>query len=121
MKKRASHAGPRESGYEQKYRTSDPHGLGDVLSELFARRGYGKPQGDQQLRQAWAEVVGELLAKNTRVRCLRNGVLEIGVANSALLSQLTSFQRIELLDQLQTRHPQLKIRDLKFRLQSSIQ
>lgn len=101
--------------------TPDPHALSDVLSELFARRGYGRPLGDRQLREAWNGVVGELLAAKTRVRSLRNGVLEIGVASSALLSQLKSFQSIEFLEQLQTRHPAFKIRDLKFKLQSSIQ
>ena len=105
---------------DRRHKTPDPKTIGEVLSELFARRGYGRVMGDQQLRQAWQAVAGELLSRKTRVRNLRNGTLEVGVASSALLSQLVSFQRLELLEALQTHHPHLKIRDLKFKLQSSI-
>lgn len=105
---------------DHRHKTPDPHSIREVLSELFARRGYGRVMGDQQLREAWQSVAGDQLARKTRVRCLRNGTLEIGVASSALLSQLVSFQRQELLQALQTQHPHLKIRDVKFKLQSSI-
>lgn len=97
--------------------TPDPVNLADVLSELFARRGYGRVQGDRQLKEAWTAVAGELISAKTRVQGLRNGVLQVGVSSSGLLSQLVSFQRVELLEKLQTEHPELKIRDLKFRLQ----
>ncbi|MCA9082152.1 MAG: DUF721 domain-containing protein [Planctomycetaceae bacterium] len=99
------------------FATPDPAQLGDVLSELFARRGYGRAQGDRQLRDAWSAIAGDSIAKQTRVLGLRHGVLQIAVTSSALLSQLVSFQRVELLGQLQTQHPDLKIRDLKFKLQ----
>jgi hypothetical protein len=47
---------------------------------------------------------------------LRNGVLQIGVANAALLSELASFHRHSLLKELQSRANHGHIRGLKFRL-----
>lgn len=98
------------------YDTSEPNPLGSVLSQLFALRGFGRPQANQQLHQLWRSVCGCELQQQTRVLGLKNGVLQIGVSNSALLSELTSFRKAELLERLQADHAELRVRDLKFRL-----
>jgi len=109
---------PRERN--RPYDTSEPDRLGDVLSRLFATRGYGRVQGDRQLQVAWRQVAGEEIARHCRVLTFRNGVLQIGVANGALLSELASFQKQEFLAKFETDFSQLRIRDLKFKLRGHL-
>lgn len=92
-----------------------PQDIGSILSKLFALRGYGRVQGDRQLQEAWQDIAGPELSQGTRVTGLKNGVLQVGVSNSALLSELVSFHRAELVEKLQAGYPHLKLRDIKFK------
>ena len=105
----------RSQGRAEPSSNKEPDQLGDVLSHLFALRGYGRVQADRQLHEAWRNVAGTPLDQQTRVLGLKRGVLQIGVSNSALLSELASFRKAELLLQFKTDYPQLRVRDLKFR------
>jgi hypothetical protein len=91
-----------------------------VISKLFAARGYGRPQADRQLHDLWKRAAGEEIARSTRVLGLKNAVLQIGVANSALLSELASFRKQELLARLKEQDKQLKLRDMKFQLRGDL-
>jgi predicted nucleic acid-binding Zn ribbon protein len=95
-----------------------PHPLSSVLSRLMTLRGYGRIQGDRQLRELWRRVAGEEIAERTRVIGLRNGVLQVGVSSAPLLSELTSFHRHSLLQALRAEAADIGVRDLKFRLRS---
>jgi predicted nucleic acid-binding Zn ribbon protein len=92
-----------------------PELLGEILSRLFAARGWGRRQGRLHLERAWAEAVGPEHAQHTRVAGLRRGVLEIEVANSALLQELAHFHKRRLLEQLRPRLPGVTVNDLRFR------
>ena len=92
--------------------------MGEVLSRLMALRGYGRVRGSRQLADVWRAAAGEKIAARTRVMGLKNGVLQIGVGNAALLSELTSFHRHSLLESLQKCAADYAIRDLKFRLRA---
>jgi predicted nucleic acid-binding Zn ribbon protein len=98
----------------------EPAALGDVLSQLFVLRGYGRVRGDRQLREIWSEVAGEVIARQTRVAGIKNGVLQVGVGSSALLSELAAFHKPSLLERLQAEQPQLNVRDIKFKLRGDL-
>ena len=98
----------------------EPEHLSKALSELIAARGLARVRGDDQLRETWREIAGPNIAAETRVLGIRNGVLQIGVSNSALLGELSSFHRIGLLNSLKQDHAHLNIRDLKFRLKGNM-
>lgn len=100
--------------------SSEPQPLGDVLSQLFAARGYGRVRGDRHLHDAWADVAGEQIRQQTKVIALRNGVLQVAVSNSALLSELVAFHKADLVDRFRSDHPECKVRDLKFRLRGDM-
>lgn len=100
---------------------ADPTTLAAALAELIARKGLARVQGNAQLINAWKKVAGEKVAASTRVIGLQRSIFEVGVGNSALLSELATFQKPELLKQLQAELPNQKIRDLKFKLKSEIQ
>lgn len=94
----------------------EPQPLGEVLSRLMALRGYGRVRGGRQLADVWRAAAGAKIASRTRVLGLKHGVLQIGVSNAALLSELTSFHRHSLLESLRQCGREHGIRDLKFRL-----
>ena len=99
---------------------SEPLHLSHALTEFVARRGLAAVRGDGQLRSIWKEACGEKVASQTKVLGFRGNILQIGVANAALLSELASFHKVSLLKQLRQQNSDLTIRDLKFRLQGSL-
>jgi predicted nucleic acid-binding Zn ribbon protein len=92
-----------------------PEPLREILSRLFAARGWGRRQGRLHLERAWEESVGPEGAKHTRVLGVRRGVLEVEVDNAVLLQELAHFQKRPLLEQLRARLPGAKLNDLRFR------
>lgn len=92
-----------------------PKPIGQIMGELFARRGYGRVQGAAALADAWRQTVGEDLAAKSRVGALRRGRLEI-IVGSSLLSQELMFQKARLLADLQQRLSADAVRDLRFRV-----
>ena len=97
------------------YDKTEPKAVGDVISDLFAQRGYGRIQGDRQLQQAWQDVAGEEVAAFTRVVGLKNGVLQVTVSNSAMLAELASFRKQEFQEKFSEQYESLKIQDIKFK------
>src|SRR5262245_48592854 len=97
-----------------------PERLSLALTELIARRGYARVRGAGQLQSAWAEIAGVTIARQTRVLAIRRGVLHVAVGHAPLLSELAGYYRQTLLAKLQERHADLKIRDLKFKLDGGL-
>lgn len=94
-----------------------PQRIANVLAELMAKRGLGRVQGATALASAWSESVGELASRYTRAGLVRRGTLEVTVANSVLVQELT-FQKQQILAKLAELLPDHAIRDLKFRVGS---
>lgn len=92
-----------------------PHKLADVLSELFMKRGYARVQAGEAMQSAWRAAAGELAAAHCKVGSMRGGVLDVFVANSTLLHELT-FRKVDLLASLSQSFPELRLRGLRFRL-----
>lgn len=101
-------------------RSAEPIQIGKVVSEFIALKGLAQVEGQAQLQKAWREVAGEVIAKSSATIGLSRGILQIGVANNALLSELASFHKRELLEKLQAQHPHLKVKDLRFRLKTDV-
>lgn len=96
-----------------------PEPLANALAELIAKRGFARVRSRGQLQETWREVAGERIAKHTKAVEIRRGVLHVAVANAPMLSELVSFHREELLEVLDGEHSQLRIKDLKFKLEST--
>jgi len=97
-----------------------PLHVSQALSELIALRGYARRRADNQLQDVWNAAAGEEIAPHTRVAGLNRGVLQVGVSNASLLGELTAFHKPALLKRLQQERPELRIRDLKFKLNTGI-
>lgn len=100
---------------QRRYHARKPKAIGNVIAQLITARGYGRIQADANFATAWQLAVGPVLAKYTQPGRLRRGVLEITVANSMTVQELT-FQKQEVLKKLQAEIPDAKIRDLRFRV-----
>jgi predicted nucleic acid-binding Zn ribbon protein len=92
-----------------------PKPIGDVLAELLARRGYARVRSAGACAEAWRAAAGERLAASTRATGVRRGVLEVLVANSTLVQEI-SFEKQNLIRRLAELAPEEKIRDLRFRV-----
>lgn len=97
-----------------------PQPLKGVLSELITLRGWARSRGNAQLQQAWRQTAGPQFAGSTRAVAIKNGILHVGVGNSPLLSELNAFHKHELLLSLQKNNPELRVRDLRFKLDSDL-
>jgi predicted nucleic acid-binding Zn ribbon protein len=97
-------------------RQQGPKPLSEILGELFAARGYGRLRAASELEEAWRMVVGEAVNELTQVGAVRQGVLSVTVAHSALLEELAAFQKPALLAALSEHAPGTPIRDIRFRI-----
>jgi predicted nucleic acid-binding Zn ribbon protein len=88
--------------------------IGDVVSQLLARRGYAQETTSADVATAWREAVGAAAATYTRIGAIRRGTLEVVVANSAISQELT-FRKTQLVAELARRLPEHKIKNLRFR------
>ena len=94
-----------------------PQAIGDDLSELMARSGFGRVQRAANYEVAWRAAAGPLASKYTRPGQLRRGTLEVVVANSTLMQEL-GFQKVALLKSLEASLPDEKIKNIRFRVGS---
>jgi hypothetical protein len=92
-----------------------PERIGEVLSRLFAARGWGRRQARLHLEHAWEQTAGAEFAGHTRLVDIRRGVAEIEVNNAILLQELAAFHKRRLLEQMRRRLPNVTLTDLRFR------
>ncbi len=92
-----------------------PEPIGEILSRLFAARGWGRKQERVRLERAWAEAAGPEYVPQTRVASIRQNVLEIEVRGSVVLQELSQFHKRRLLAKLRELLTGVKITDLRFR------
>ena len=91
-----------------------PTSLGRLLDLVVRRRGIAEKSGQRDLNSIWVEVAGKRIGERSFVRRLRNGVLEIGVSNGAVLEELSSYLKHDLLTSIRAKHTDLRIQSLKF-------
>lgn len=89
--------------------------IGNIVADLFARRGYGRLQSLSAALEAWQEAAGPVLAAHTRPGNIRRGVLEV-LADSSVIAQEIAYQKPEILARLAERLPDQPIGDLRVRV-----
>ncbi len=100
---------------QRKPHIRQPKKMADVLSNLMSKRGYARELSTNNLDDAWQQTIGTRFAGDTRPGNIKRGVLEVLVASSAVLQELT-FQKKQLLTKMQTAAPDQKITDLRFKV-----
>jgi len=92
-----------------------PQPIGEVITELMARRGFAREQSAAAYEAAWREAAGPLAARYSRPGRLCRGTLEVLVANSTLVQEF-GFQKMALLHALERLLPDDGIRNLRFKV-----
>lgn len=92
-----------------------PQRIGDVLSELMARRGFARVQSGAACEAAWRTAAGEFFARQTRAGQVRRGVLEVIVSNSTIMQELV-YRKADIVAELARLLPDETIGDLRFRV-----
>jgi predicted nucleic acid-binding Zn ribbon protein len=92
----------------------DPEHIGSILEQLFRN-----PEWKDKLQASlpllrWQEIVGDKIARQSQPESLKDGVLEVKVANSAWLHHLR-FLEGDLRHKLNKELPTLEIKELRFR------
>ncbi len=90
----------------------DPEKIGDILKKLQRKKEFRQKKKIQKIRNFWVQEVGKNWAHSTRLSSFYRGVLKIEVKNSALLQELSTFQKESLLSRLKEEFPE--ILDIKF-------
>lgn len=96
---------------------SRPKPIANVLSDLFAKRGYARVQAARDHAEAWRQAAGDEWARTTRPGQIKRGVLEV-VCTSSILVQEMTFQKAGLIKKLAELLPDEKIKDIKIRVGS---
>lgn len=92
-----------------------PRKIRNVVSELLARRGYAQANSAERCVEVWRSLVGPVLARVSRPGRIQKRVLQVVVATSAGVQELT-MRRQAILEGLAREAPELHIVDLKFRV-----
>ena len=69
-----------------------------------------------RIGDAWNEAVGEPCCRQTQLGEVRRGVLNVTVAHSTLLEELSAFRKPSLLKALRSAAPATIIHDIRFRV-----
>ena len=85
------------------------------MAELLSQRGYAQGLISEEIHTAWNHIVGSKLAELSRPGKIRNGVLDIFVANATANQELT-FRRREFARKLSEALPRQEISDLRIRV-----
>jgi len=92
----------------------DPEHIGSILEQLFRNPEWkAKLQASLPLLR-WQEIVGDKIASQSQPESLRDGVLQVRVANPAWLHHLRFLER-DLRHKLNKELPSLEIKELRFR------
>lgn len=94
---------------------AQPRHIGDVLSQLLARRGYARVQSGGACGEMWRQAAGEALASCSRATQVKRGVLEVVVENSLVMQEI-GFQKTALVKRMAELLPGEGIRDLRCRV-----
>jgi predicted nucleic acid-binding Zn ribbon protein len=105
----------RSQAHRRWYYGRQPKPVADVIAQVVQKRGYAQVRAAGQWNEAWRVAAGEQFTAVTEVGQLRRGVLEVIVASSLVMQELT-FEKERILHHLQTAQPDAGIKQLRFRV-----
>ncbi len=93
--------------------------LGDILPRAVLKPAKRSKSAIARARKKWLKVAGKELSQHASPKSVRRGVLIVEVDSSALLAELASFRKKELLEGLVADPEPLGIRNMKFVLEEN--
>lgn len=88
----------------------------DVLPKLMQRLGLKERLHENEVMEAWNQIVGDFIATHSAPVTLREGILYVRVLQPALHYELEQISKIDILRKLKQRFGGKIIRDVRFRV-----
>jgi predicted nucleic acid-binding Zn ribbon protein len=90
--------------------------VGEILPRVLEIMGLDDKFEEVRLIQGWAEVVGPVVAKKSRPRMLRDGILIIEVENSVWMQELWFHQK-QIIDRIRKDYPKVKVTGIRLEIE----
>lgn len=90
--------------------------IGSLVSQLISRRGYAQVAANDQFHGIISAAVGKDLSDQLVVGKLNRGVLRIFATDSVTVQELM-FQKRAILKRIEKELPEIKVTDLRFKVQ----
>lgn len=90
--------------------------MNDVLPGVLAKIYRHQENRSGLILAAWPHLVGDKIATMSKALSFDEGVLQVSVANSSLLSLLQQVEKRKLLIRLKQKFPKADIKDIRFRM-----
>jgi predicted nucleic acid-binding Zn ribbon protein len=90
--------------------------VADLLPTLMQKLGLRERLHENEVMEAWSEIVGDFIAAHSTPASLREGVLYVRVLQPALHYELEQISKAEILRKLKRRFGAKTIREIRFRL-----
>ncbi len=89
--------------------------VGAILPQVLASLGLDEKFEEGRLQQGWPEVVGEVIAKRSRPRVLRDGILHVEVEGSVWMQELWFHQK-EIVELVRGAFPKLTVTGIRLEI-----
>jgi len=90
--------------------------IADTLLKVMAKLELDDRLREDQMKDAWAEIVGEFLAKHSNPVAVQDGVLLVRVLQPTLLYEFDRNLKPKIVRKLRDRFGVRMVRDIKFRI-----
>ena len=90
--------------------------LGEILAEYVRASGLKRRGPAEGVTAVWPAVVGDTMARHSRVTGVKQGVLFVTVDSSACLHEMANFRRAEILASLKGNAGCGHIHEIRFKL-----
>jgi predicted nucleic acid-binding Zn ribbon protein len=87
----------------------------EALKKLLGKLGLTERLNEQEIRNAWREIVGDFLAEHSLPISIREGVLTVQVIQPAVRYELDRSWKRSILRKLQARFGARIVREVRFR------
>ena len=105
----------RRDAESRRFYARRPKTAKDVMATVMNRRGYARAMELDAYQKVLCETVGDAIGRHIRVARLARGRLELVVANSAVMQEMT-FHQTAFLKNLKSSLPESPITQLRFRI-----
>ena len=90
--------------------------VGEILPRVLELMGLNDRFEEVKLMRGWAEVVGPVIAKKSRPRMLREGILFIEVESSVWMQELW-FHQSQIIDRLKELYPRVEVKGIRLEIE----
>jgi len=88
---------------------------GDALKKLLPRLGLTERLNEQEVQNAWREIVGDFLAEHSTPTSMKEGILIVQVLQPTVRYELDRSWKPEILRKLKARFGAKAVKEVRFR------